>query len=174
MNFLVLTKAGSILGPIATVFGYIMDVLFKFTSSFNCYNLGICIILFTVITKILLFPLTIKQQENTRLMKLMNPEIQAIQKKYKGKTDQTSMARQNAEMLGLMVNDPNLDPADLAGIRAKTLVIAGTRDMIKEEHTKLIADSIPEAELVFLKGDHFVAARHPDAFNRAVLKFLGS
>ncbi|MBO5573132.1 MAG: YidC/Oxa1 family membrane protein insertase [Clostridium sp.] len=75
-----------------------MDVLFKFTSSFNCYNLGICIILFTVITKILLFPLTIKQQENTRLMKLMNPEIQAIQKKYKGKTDQTSMARQNAEM----------------------------------------------------------------------------
>ena len=98
MNFLVLTKAGSILGPIATVFGYIMDVLFKFTSSFNCYNLGICIILFTVITKILLFPLTIKQQENTRLMKLMNPEIQAIQKKYKGKTDQTSMARQNAEM----------------------------------------------------------------------------
>ena len=98
MNFLVLTKAGSILGPIATVFGYIMDVLFKFTSSFNCYNLGICIILFPVITKILLFPLTIKQQENTRLMKLMNPEIQAIQKKYKGKTDQTSMARQNAEM----------------------------------------------------------------------------
>ncbi|HCG59697.1 MAG TPA: preprotein translocase YidC, partial [Lachnospiraceae bacterium] len=64
MNFLVLTKAGSILGPIATVFGYIMDVLFKFTSSFNCYNLGICIILFTVITKVLLFPLTIKQQEN--------------------------------------------------------------------------------------------------------------
>ena len=83
-------------------------------------------------------------------------------------------ARRKAEMLGLMVNDPNLDPADLAGIRAKTLVIAGTRDMIKEEHTKLIADSIPEAELVFLKGDHFVAARHPDAFNRAVLKFLGS
>ena len=83
-------------------------------------------------------------------------------------------ARRKAELLGLMVNDPNLDPADLAGIRAKTLVIAGTRDMIKEEHTKLIADSIPEAELVFLKGDHFVAARHPDAFNRAVLKFLGS
>ncbi len=98
MNFLVLTKAGSILGPIATLFGYVMDVLFRFTSSFNCYNLGICIILFTVITKVLLFPLTIKQQESTRLMKLMNPEIQALQKKYKGKTDEVSMTRQNAEM----------------------------------------------------------------------------
>ena len=83
-------------------------------------------------------------------------------------------ARRKAEMLGLMVNDPNLDPADLAGIQAKTLVIAGTRDMIRAEHTKQIADSIPTAELVFLKWDHFVAARHPDAFNRIVLKFLGS
>lgn len=81
-------------------------------------------------------------------------------------------ALRNAEMLGLMVNDPNVAPEELAGITAKTLVIAGTNDMIRKEHTKLIADSIPSAELVFIKGDHFIAAKHPDEFNRAVLEFL--
>ena len=81
-------------------------------------------------------------------------------------------ARQNAEMLGLMVNDPNVEPGELAGIQAKTLVIAGTKDMIKTAHTKLIADHIPGAKLVFLAGDHFIAAKHPAEFNREVLAFL--
>lgn len=81
-------------------------------------------------------------------------------------------AKRNAEMLGLMVNDPNISPRELSKITAKTLVIAGTRDMIKEEHTRLIAESIPEAELVFLPGDHFIAGKRPEEFNRNVLKFL--
>lgn len=93
-----LTKAGSILGPIATVLGYIMDILFRFTSHFGIFNLGLCIILFTIITKTLMLPLTIKQQKTTKLMSVMNPEIQAIQKKYKGKTDQASMQKQNVEI----------------------------------------------------------------------------
>ena len=61
-------------------------------------NIGLCIILFTIITKLLLFPLTIKQQESSKLMSLMNPEIKAVQNKYKGKTDQASMAKQQVEM----------------------------------------------------------------------------
>ncbi len=81
-------------------------------------------------------------------------------------------ARLNAEMLGLMVNDPNLEPAELEGIQAKTLVIAGSRDMIRSEHTRLIAQSIPGAQLVFIKGDHFIANKNPAEFNRAVLDFL--
>ncbi len=81
-------------------------------------------------------------------------------------------ARLNAEMLGLMVNDPNVLPAELAGIRAKTLVIAGTRDMIKEKHTRLIARSIPDAQLVFIQGNHFIANKCPQEFNQAVLEFL--
>lgn len=98
MEFIVATKAGSILGPLASLFGYIMEALYRFTGHFGIYNLGICIILFTIITKLILFPLTIKQQESSRLMNLMNPEIKKVQKKYKGKTDQTSMAKQQAEM----------------------------------------------------------------------------
>lgn len=83
---MVLTKAGSILGPIATVLGYVMDILFRFTSSFGVFNVGLCIILFTIVMKTLMIPLTIKQQKTTKLMSVMNPEIQAIQKKYKGKS----------------------------------------------------------------------------------------
>ena len=95
---MVLTKAGSILGPIATVIGYVMDILFRFTSSFGVFNVGLCIILFTIVMKTLMIPLTIKQQKTTKLMSVMNPEIQAIQKKYKGKSDQESMQRQNVEI----------------------------------------------------------------------------
>ena len=81
-------------------------------------------------------------------------------------------AKLHAEMLGLMVNDPNVKPEELSKIQAKTLVIAGTKDMVKDEHTRLIASRIPDAQLVILEGDHFVANKCPDAFNRAVLAFL--
>ena len=81
-------------------------------------------------------------------------------------------ARKNAEMLGLMVNDPNVRPEELSAIKAETLVMAGTKDMIKDDHTRLIARSIPDSRLVILEGDHFIANKCPDAFNRAVLDFL--
>lgn len=81
-------------------------------------------------------------------------------------------AKLNAEMLGLMVNDPNVPSEELVKIQAKTLVIAGTKDMIKDEHTRLIAQSIPDAQLVILEGNHFIANKCPQAFNDAVLKFL--
>ena len=94
-----------------------------------------------------------------------------IARRFSARSDS---ARRNAEMLGLMVNDPDVSPEDLAGIRAKTLVIAGTRDMIRGEHTRMIAECIPDSRLVFLKGTHFIANRHPGEFNRAVLDFLRS
>lgn len=81
-------------------------------------------------------------------------------------------ARKNAEMLGLMVNDPKILPSKLADLKVKTLVIAGTKDMIKESHTRLIAKCLPDAELVLLPGDHFIANKEFAAFNEAVEKFL--
>lgn len=97
MDFLVLTKAGGILGPIAQVLGWVMEALFRFTSMFGVVNIGLCIILFTIVMKLLMLPLTIKQQKSSKLMTVMQPEIQAIQKKYKGKTDNDSMMRMNVE-----------------------------------------------------------------------------
>lgn len=81
-------------------------------------------------------------------------------------------ARKNAELLGLMVNDPNISPEELSRLRIPTLVIAGTRDMIRESHTKLICGSLPMGELALLPGSHFVARENPAAFNRAVEEFL--
>ena len=77
-----------------------------------------------------------------------------------------------ADLLRLMVEEPNIKPEELRELSIKTLVIAGTKDMIKEEHTRLIADSLPDAELVFIKGDHFIANKNSLDFNRAVLSFL--
>ena len=76
-------------------------------------------------------------------------------------------------MLGLMVNDPNIEPGELSRITVPTLVICGTGDMIKESHTKVIANGIPNAELTIIRGDHFIANKRPVEFNRAVDAFLG-
>ncbi|WP_330672138.1 GNAT family N-acetyltransferase [Aminicella lysinilytica] len=78
-----------------------------------------------------------------------------------------------AEMFSLMVRDPDIDPSDLAQITAPTLIMAGTGDLIKESHTRLIASSIPEAELAIIRGSHFIARENPAEFNRRVDEFLG-
>ena len=56
-------------------------------------------------------------------------------------------AKQNAEMLGLMVNEPHIDHSELAHLTMPVLVIAGTKDMIKESHTRLIYKSLPDAQM---------------------------
>ena len=81
-------------------------------------------------------------------------------------------AKAKTELLGLMVEQPHIDPRELHKIKIPTLVIAGTRDMIKDSHTRLIAASIPGAKLKILEGDHFIANRAPRHFNLAVEEFL--
>lgn len=83
-------------------------------------------------------------------------------------------AKKNAEMLGLMVNDPNIRPSELSSITMPSLVICGAKDLIKESHTRMIAENLPNARLVILPGDHFTANKHPAEFNRAVDDFLKS
>ena len=97
MDFLVATKVGGFLGPVAEILGLIMDAIFRFTSLFGVMNIGVCIILFTLIVKVLMFPLTVKQQKFSKMNTVMQPELQAIQKKYKGKSDQESMMKMNVE-----------------------------------------------------------------------------
>lgn len=83
-----------------------------------------------------------------------------------------SQNEREIEMLELMINDPHIPTSDLLKIRSKTLVIAGTEDMIKEDHTRLIASSIQNSELLFIEGDHFIAANNSACFNKAVNDFL--
>lgn len=83
-------------------------------------------------------------------------------------------AKRNAELLGLMVNDPNIAPEVLKKVTAKTLVIVGTKDMIKDRHSCFIAEAMPNAILKRIEGNHFIANKNPTAFNQAVEMFLES
>ena len=81
-------------------------------------------------------------------------------------------ALRNTELLGLMVNEPHIKPLELARLTMPVLVIAGTKDMIKDSHTRLIYNSLPNAQLAIIEGDHFVANKNPEAFNKVVERFL--
>lgn len=61
------------------------------------HNVGWCIVIFTLFVYILMYPLNAKQQKSSRLMNKINPEIKAIQKKYKNKKDQASQMKMNQE-----------------------------------------------------------------------------
>ena len=94
-----LTAQGGFLGPFAWVFGKLLDFTYNILAgSDGIANLGLCIILFTVIVKLILFPLTFKQQKSTKINAIIQPEIQKIQKKYKDKKDQESMVKQQQEL----------------------------------------------------------------------------
>ena len=98
MTAMLLTKYnGAILGPIARILGYIMNWIFIFLNKIGIPNIGLAIILFTIVIYMLLLPLTIKQQKFSKLSAKMSPELKAIQKKYEGKKDNESMTAMNLE-----------------------------------------------------------------------------
>ena len=94
-----LTAQGGILGPFAWVLGKLLDFIYNLLANDNgIANLGLCIIIFTVVVKVILFPLTFHQQKSSKINMVIQPEIQKIQRKYKDKKDQESMMRQNQEI----------------------------------------------------------------------------
>lgn len=98
MSGMLLTQyQGSFLGPIAKILGILMDAIFNILDVLHIPNIGLSIILFTIIIYLLMMPLTIKQQKFSKLSAKMNPELQAIQAKYKNKKDNDSMMAMNQE-----------------------------------------------------------------------------
>ena len=91
-------STGGILSPIVRVFGWIMEGIYVGLSSIGIYNVGLCIILFTLISKIIILPLTMKQQRSLKINQVAQPEINKITKKYRNKRDQASMLKQQEEM----------------------------------------------------------------------------
>ncbi|MBH1942498.1 membrane protein insertase YidC [Mobilitalea sibirica] len=88
---------GNILSPISSILGLIMNGIYNFFHLFGIQNIALSIFVFTFITKTLMLPLNIKQQKFSRISARMNPEIQKIQAKYKGKTDEASIRKMRAE-----------------------------------------------------------------------------
>ena len=98
MNYMLLTQNSTpIFKYVVKLLGVIMNLIFEFLDFIGIPNIGLSIILFTIVIYLLLMPLTIKQQRFSKLSAKMNPEIQAIQAKYKGKQDNESMLAMNAE-----------------------------------------------------------------------------
>jgi len=131
----------------------------------------------------LIFALRYPERVKSLILNGANLEPQGVRRRYQRPIElayrltklfarRSKEAAQRHALLALMVEEPHIDPRDLAALKMPALVIAGTHDMIAERHTKLIADSIPGAKLCLLDGDHFIAAKQPQAFNDAVLAFL--
>ena len=92
------TKSGTpIIGQIAVVMGWIMNAIYKVLDMVGIQNLGLCIIIFSILIYLCMTPLQIKQQKFSKLSAIMQPEIQKIQKKYQGKKDQDSMMKMQEE-----------------------------------------------------------------------------
>nr|WP_308625915.1 YidC/Oxa1 family membrane protein insertase [uncultured Eisenbergiella sp.] len=97
MPGIILTKSATpVIGWVATLLGYIMEGIFYLLNLIGLPYIALAIIVFTIVIYMLMLPLTIKQQKFSKLSNKMNPELQAIQKKYNGKKDNDSMmAMQN-------------------------------------------------------------------------------
>lgn len=98
MDFILLTKGTGLIGWIAGILGLIMNGIFNVIDFIGIPNIGLAIILFTIVVNLLMLPLTVKQQKFSKLSAKMNPEIQAINAKYKGKKDQESMMAHSTEL----------------------------------------------------------------------------
>lgn len=98
MSGILLTKTSTfIIGPVATLLGYLMNGIFNVLDKIGIPNIGLSIIIFVIIIYLCMMPLTIKQQKFSKLQAKMSPELQAIAKKYEGKKDNDSIMAMNEE-----------------------------------------------------------------------------
>ena len=99
MNGILLTqKSKPIFRYIVWILGKLMEGIFTVLDLIGITNIGLAIILFTIIINLLMLPLTVKQQKFAKLSSKMSPELQAIQAKYKNRKDQDSQMAMNNEM----------------------------------------------------------------------------
>ena len=102
MQFFLTQSSTPIIGDIARFFGFLMDGIYNFFgSNFGIYSLGLSIIVFTIITRLLMLPLAFKQQKSMKEMQVIQPEIKRVQDKYKNKKDKESQQKMQAELSAL-------------------------------------------------------------------------
>lgn len=96
---MLLTKSTTfIIGPVAELIGMIMNGIFSILGRIGLPNLGLSIIIMTILIYMAMLPLTIRQQKFSKLQRKMQPEINKIQNKYKGRKDNESVAAQQEEI----------------------------------------------------------------------------
>ena len=83
---------------VAILLGWLMNGIFEVLDRIGIPNIGIAIIFFTIIIYMLMLPIQISQQKSSKLMSVIQPEMQKIQKKYEGKRDQASQMKMQEEL----------------------------------------------------------------------------
>lgn len=97
MGVLLTKSTMPIVNWVAEVLGWLMNGIY----SIGVHNLGLCIIIFTLVIYAFMTPLQIKQQKFAKMNAVMAPELQNIQKKYRGKKDQNSQLKMQEETMGV-------------------------------------------------------------------------
>jgi pimeloyl-ACP methyl ester carboxylesterase len=98
-------------------------------------------------------------------------EINQRLQELKDKTDGYSIEQKR--LAQLILDEPNILPESLENIKAPTLVMAGDRDLVKDQHTRTIASNIPKSKLVIFKdATHYVPREKSEEFNKTVIDFL--
>ena len=103
LEMILATKSSTpIIGQLATVMGWIMDGIYRLLNVFGIQNIGLCIIIFSILIYALMTPLQVKQQKFSKLSAIMQPELQKIQKKYKGKNNDSAAMQKMQEEIAQM------------------------------------------------------------------------
>lgn len=101
-----------------------------------------------------------------------NKMMEFIEHKIKEKDTQKPW-KLGKQVVGLLINQPNIETKELAKIKAQVLVMAGDKDVIKNEHTVDIFENIPQAHLCIMPGEtHYTPRENPRLFNKLVDDFL--
>ncbi|GAA5037490.1 alpha/beta fold hydrolase [Actinopolymorpha pittospori] len=80
-----------------------------------------------------------------------------------------------AKVVDAVAEEDGLEPADLAGVNCRTLVMAGDDDLVRLEHTVALYHALPDAQLAIVPGtSHLLLLGRPDECVRLVSDFLTS
>ena len=101
MDIILSKSTWPIIGWVCEVLGWLINGIYVLLEAIGIPNIGIAIILFTIVIYALLTPTQIKQQKWSKMMTVIQPELQQIQKKYANKKDQASQMKMNEETMAL-------------------------------------------------------------------------
>lgn len=101
MNIILSKSTWPIIGWVCEILGWLINGIYVLLEAIGIPNIGIAIILFTIVIYALLTPTQIKQQKWSKMMTVIQPELQQIQKKYANKKDQASQMKMNEETMAL-------------------------------------------------------------------------
>ena len=101
MELLLSKSTMPILRYVAILLGWLMNGIYEVLNKIGLPNVGLAIVVFTIIVYVILTPVQYKTQKSSKIMAALNPELQKIQKKYQGKRDQYSMQKMQEETQAL-------------------------------------------------------------------------